>query len=43
MNGIRGRFITIGRVIEQTDATGALVSRTLESGRLIDVCAELAP
>jgi hypothetical protein len=43
MNGIRGRFITVGRVIEVRDATGALVSRTLEAGRLIDVCAELAP
>jgi hypothetical protein len=42
MNGIRGRFITVGQVVEETDATGALVSRTLESGQLIDVCAELA-
>jgi hypothetical protein len=43
MNGTRGRFITVGRVVEQRDATGALVSRTLEGGQLIDVCAELAP
>lgn len=42
IDGIRGRFITLGRVIEERDATGALVSRTLESGQLIDVCAELA-
>jgi hypothetical protein len=42
INGVRGRFITMGRVVEVTDATGALVSRTLEGGRLIDVCAELA-
>jgi hypothetical protein len=43
MNGIPGRFITVGLVIEERDATGALVTRTLESGQLIDVCAELAP
>jgi hypothetical protein len=43
MNGLRGRFITVGQVVEQRDATGALVSRTLESGLLIDVCAELTP
>jgi hypothetical protein len=43
MNGIRGRFITVGRVIELRDASGGLVSRTLDAGRLIDVCAELAP
>ena len=42
INGIRGRFITVGQVIEERDATGAVVSRTLESGQLIDVCAELA-
>jgi hypothetical protein len=43
IDGVRGRFITVGLVIEATDATGAVVSRTLEAGRLIDVCAELAP
>jgi hypothetical protein len=43
MNGTRGRFITVGQVVELTDATGALVSRTLEAGRFIDFCAELAP
>jgi hypothetical protein len=43
MNGIPGRFITVGQVVEQRDATGALVSRTLEGGQLIDVCAELTP
>lgn len=43
MNGVRGRFITVGQVVELRDATGALVSRTLEAGRIVDVCAELGP
>jgi hypothetical protein len=43
MDGITGRFITVGQVVEERDATGAVVSRTLESGQLIDVCAELTP
>jgi hypothetical protein len=43
LNGNRGRFITVGLVVEQRDATGALVSRTLEAGRMIDLCVELAP
>ena len=38
----RGRFITVGQLVEVRDADGRLVSRALD-GRLIDVCAELAP